>query len=419
MTSELAVFDIETTGLFTGRHDRIIEIAVIRMTDKGEILDEFVSLVNPERDIGPTSIHGLESSDIASAPTFRDLAGELCERFDGTTLLAGHNVRFDQRFLLSEFGRCEIKAPDFSVMCTMSLCGGGKLVDCCADFGIEFDGQHHSALDDSRATARLLRHLLNSGTSDVDFYIDRPAPPDLRGLLPVRWPRVPKGNRPPLARQHAQARVHSNTYLERITELSTSTAFNSSDEMAYSALLERVLEDRRIEDTESALLIETALDWGLSQEAIARIHEDFSKRLVIAALLDGVVTEVESRDFQTVARLLGLDQTLLKAQVEHATQRLGAARRAVAPANDLRGKSVCFTGELRSRVNGDVMTREQAHIFAAAAGLVIATSVTKSLNILVVADPETQSGKARKARDYGTRILAENVFWNSIGVSTT
>ncbi|MDB5338841.1 MAG: polymerase epsilon subunit [Planctomycetaceae bacterium] len=419
MTLELAVFDIETTGLFTGRHDRIVEIAMIRMTEKGEILDEFVSLVNPERDIGPTSIHGLESSDIASAPTFRDLAGELCERFDGTTLLAGHNVRFDQRFLLSEFERCEIKAPDFSVMCTMSLCGGGKLVDCCADFGIEFDGQQHSALDDSRATAMLLRHLLVTGTSDVDIYIDRPAPPDLRGLLPICWPKVPKGNRPPLTRQHAQARVHNNSYLERIIELRTSAPCHSSDEMAYSALLERVLEDRRIEDTESALLIETALDWGLSREAVARIHEDFLKRLVIAALLDGVVTEVESRDLQTVARLLGLDQTLLKSQVELATQRLGAATRAVAPANDLRGKSVCFTGELRSRVNGDIMTREQAHFFAAAAGLVISTSVTKSLNILVVADPETQSGKAKKARDYGTRILAENVFWNSIGVSTT
>jgi DNA polymerase III epsilon subunit-like protein len=55
------------------------------MTASGDVVDEFVSLLNPERDIGPTSIHGLESSDIAEAPTFSELAGELSERFDGTT----------------------------------------------------------------------------------------------------------------------------------------------------------------------------------------------------------------------------------------------------------------------------------------------------------------------------------------------
>src|SRR5215212_8728490 len=106
MGAELAVFDLETTGLFPGRHDRIVEIAVVRMTDSGDVIEEFASLVNPERDIGPSTIHGLESLDITEAPTFADLAGDICERFDGTIVLAGHNVRFDQKFLKSEFDRC-------------------------------------------------------------------------------------------------------------------------------------------------------------------------------------------------------------------------------------------------------------------------------------------------------------------------
>jgi hypothetical protein len=42
--------------------------------------------------------------------------------------------------------------------------------------------------------------------------------------------------------------------------------------------------------------------------------------------------------------------------------------------------------------------------------------VTKKLNILVVADAFTQSGKAKKARKYGTRIMPEIVFWQSLGV---
>jgi hypothetical protein len=33
----------------------------------------------------------------------------------------------------------------------------------------------------------------------------------------------------------------------------------------------------------------------------------------------------------------------------------------------------------------------------------------------VVADPHTQSGKAKKARRYGVRLLAEPVFWQLMG----
>jgi DNA polymerase-3 subunit epsilon len=49
--------------------------------------------------------------------------------------------------------------------------------------------------------------------------------------------------------------------------------------------------------------------------------------------------------------------------------------------------------------------------------MVIASNVTRKLDLLVVADPDTQSGKAKKARDYGVRVVADNVFWRMIGVT--
>ena len=55
---EFAVIDVETTGLFPGRLDRVVEVAVVRATGDGEILDEFETLVNPGRDLGPSSLHG-------------------------------------------------------------------------------------------------------------------------------------------------------------------------------------------------------------------------------------------------------------------------------------------------------------------------------------------------------------------------
>ncbi len=41
----------------------------------------------------------------------------------------------------------------------------------------------------------------------------------------------------------------------------------------------------------------------------------------------------------------------------------------------------------------------------------------KVIELLVVADPNTQSGKAKKARKYGIRIIADSVFWRMIGAS--
>jgi DNA polymerase-3 subunit epsilon len=39
--------------------NRIIEIAAIRVDGSGTPLDEYATLVNPNRDLGPTDIHGI------------------------------------------------------------------------------------------------------------------------------------------------------------------------------------------------------------------------------------------------------------------------------------------------------------------------------------------------------------------------
>jgi len=67
------------------------------------------------------------------------------------------------------------------------------------------------------------------------------------------------------------------------------------------------------------------------------------------------------------------------------------------------GISVCFTGDMHK-------SREEMSLLATSLGLVVLGNVTKKLDLLVVADPDTTSGKARKARQYGIRIIAESVF---------
>lgn len=125
-----------------------------------------------------------------------------------------------------------------------------------------------------------------------------------------------------------------------------------------------------------------------------------------------MVSDREREDLDVVAEALGMGG------VEEALRRLEALPRGLSAHADvtLTGRTVCFTGALLCCHEGAPLTRELAERFAAKAGLVVVQRVTKSLDLLVVADPNSMSGKAEKARRYGTRIVAETVFWPMIGV---
>ena len=88
-TPRTAVLDVETTGL--GRMDRVVEVAVIIIdTTSGEIIDEYETLVNPQRDIGASEIHGITPSMVEMAPTFYEIAGTLVSKLSGSILNQSH-----------------------------------------------------------------------------------------------------------------------------------------------------------------------------------------------------------------------------------------------------------------------------------------------------------------------------------------
>jgi len=175
-----------------------------------------------------------------------------------------------------------------------------------------------------------------------------------------------------------------------------------------------------VDDSEGDALVEIATKWGLDGDQISRVHRDYVNQLAVAAVADEVVTDVERRDLKLVMRLLGqekrdLDEILSEAAVKVSERHPGPAT--AQPATEsLIGKRVCFTGELQCHHAGQMISRELAEEFAAQAGLIVADSVTKKLDLLVLADPHTQSGKAKKARQYGIRIMHEPVFWKAIGL---
>ncbi|HSH72547.1 MAG TPA: exonuclease domain-containing protein [Methylophilaceae bacterium] len=116
---DLVFLDLETTG-GTPLHDRITEIALVRV-EKGEIVDRWQTLVNPEIPISPfiTQLTGITNEMVKNAPTFKEVAPMLYNYLDGM-VMAAHNVRFDHGFLKAEYKRIGATLRQ-RVLCTVKL----------------------------------------------------------------------------------------------------------------------------------------------------------------------------------------------------------------------------------------------------------------------------------------------------------
>ena len=99
-----AIVDIETTG---GKYNEegVTEIAIYKF-DGHEIVDQFISLVNPEREIQPfvVNLTGINSRMLRDAPKFYEVAKRIVEITEDCILVA-HNASFDSRILQLEFKR--------------------------------------------------------------------------------------------------------------------------------------------------------------------------------------------------------------------------------------------------------------------------------------------------------------------------
>ncbi len=168
-----AVVDLETTGGITNR-DKITEVAII-LFDGQEVIEEFQSLVNPERSIPPniTRITGISNAMVADAPKFYEIAKTIIELTEGAIFVA-HNVRFDYQFLRQEFrslgytftrrNLCTVRLSrnTFPRLKSYSL---GNLIKY---FKIKVEHRHR-AYDDAKATTILLKKIFEEqGTEDIN-----------------------------------------------------------------------------------------------------------------------------------------------------------------------------------------------------------------------------------------------------------
>jgi DNA polymerase-3 subunit epsilon len=109
LTNPLAFLDLETTGINVV-HDRIVEIAIIKLMPNGERL-MFEKRINPEKEIPIESslVHGIYAEDVKNKPTFKQIAKELIAFLKGTDLAGFNLLRFDVPMLVESFLRSELE----------------------------------------------------------------------------------------------------------------------------------------------------------------------------------------------------------------------------------------------------------------------------------------------------------------------
>lgn len=113
LTKPLIAFDLETTGLDLVK-DRIIQISYIKVYPDGKE-ERSNQFVNPERSIPQevVDITGITDADVANAPTFKMLATDLANKFQGCDFAGFNSNHFDVPMLAEEFLRAGIDF-DFS-----------------------------------------------------------------------------------------------------------------------------------------------------------------------------------------------------------------------------------------------------------------------------------------------------------------
>ena len=158
----VVVIDTETTG-FSFNHDELIQIAAARL-EEGEIVDWYVTFVNPGKPIPEDIVHltNISDEDVKEAPSPQEALAGLVE-FAGDAIMVAHNVGFDRTFVTRHpegYSLLEnhwVDTLDLSRIALPKL-KAHRLIDLVHTFGAPTST--HRADDDVAATCVVYRILL-------------------------------------------------------------------------------------------------------------------------------------------------------------------------------------------------------------------------------------------------------------------
>jgi len=164
---DFVVVDVEATGAKTPPN-RLIELGAYRIRG-GQIVEKFLSLVNPEIPIPRfvMSLTGISNEMVKSAPVFAEVAPRWLD-FVSNSVLVAHNAGFDTSFLNHEISRVY---PGHRMLnphlCTVRLSrrvlpdlSNHRLDTIASHFSIPITSRHRAG-SDALATAEIFLLLLS------------------------------------------------------------------------------------------------------------------------------------------------------------------------------------------------------------------------------------------------------------------
>lgn len=302
----IAVIDIETTGLTPGA-DRVVELSVVRREPGKQWQLVFDSLIRPLRPMASTEIHGITFEDVADAPTFKEVHGQILEALSGC-VVASHNVHFDMRFLAYELADAgfSVIPPHFCLMHLRPMLGIGNrcsLEDACREHGIDYISAHISSTDVLAASRLFDIYLEEMGKRDVNTFADVGKLKQLQFVQSFVFPPIDSKKIPQSQTgrglKSRRARIAAAT---EQTAAGDGTSPNQSNKELgiYWDNLRAVLSDLVVTNDEIALLEKKQKELHLSPEQVRVLHA----RIFISVLSQFVDDQwLDDQERQTLRRL--------------------------------------------------------------------------------------------------------------------
>jgi DNA polymerase III subunit epsilon len=157
------VFDVETTGSAAGKGGAITEFGALKLV-RGEVVDQFSTLVNPGRPIDPFVVRltGITDRMVSDAPSISEVMPRFEEFVEGCVLV-GHNVHFDCSFVTAARGGTPLPNEVLDTLklarCLVPGLKRYRLSSLVSHFGVR-QAPNHRALSDAAATTEVFRKLL-------------------------------------------------------------------------------------------------------------------------------------------------------------------------------------------------------------------------------------------------------------------
>lgn len=435
--SGFAVVDFETTGLSAAKGDRAIEVGIVQVAPDGTIEDQAETLIHVQRDLGLQSLHHINAAELMEAPDFPGIAHRFAKLLEHRVFVA-HNAAFDSSFLVNEYARIGYRIPvtDSNTICTLKLArrilGVGGLAKCCAVCGID-NADAHSALSDAHATAELLGVFL---TEDPKWAVWSNSMQDASASI---WPEISQD-------EHAWVPRRSHGSLSGYLAAGHDAALRSPGEFGlgtlmarrcpeessvepspealsrYTTLLNTSLANGRLSAHDCIALADMSAELGLSRQQCRLIHESYLLEVAQALWEDGVPVKDDLETLSIIGQALSVRSGVIERATGGNPTNLGdpndpnddrLSPRIVnvhgydQAANVYRqltlkeGDRLALTGSM-SRRRGEWVG------ILRALGIATQSSVTKATRVLVAADPDTESTKARRARAYQIPIVDES-----------